>query len=112
MERKKTVSVRSIENAPSAQDNVTRKAVAARSGQKGSAVVFEYSVGSASEAGAGVTPANVSSVQVKGDVGSQRTSRGAGTHREEQDEMAVVAPGFDCQGSAAAADAVAVALPS
>lgn len=69
-----------------ARESVTREAVAARRGQKSSAVVIENSVALTSEAAAGVAPADVMSMQETGDVGSQRSTRGAGTPGEEKDE--------------------------
>lgn len=107
--RKKRANVRSDENVPVARGNATEEAVAATSGQEGLAVVIEDSVGPAPEAAAGATPADIKSVQVTDDAGSQRLTGIAGALQETEDEVAVMVPCLDGQESAAAADTLAVA---
>lgn len=107
-EREKRANVRLDANVPGSREKVAREAVAARSGQEGSVVVIENSVASAFGVAAGATPVDDSSVQITGDVRYQRSTECAGAHREEEDEVAVVAASVGGQGSAAVAHAVAV----
>lgn len=108
--QKEGADVRSVENVPIARENVTRKAVAAKSRQEGSTVTIEDSVAPASETAAGATLADVRSAQITGDVGSQRSARSADVHHEEEDEEGVAAPGLEGQRSLVVANAVIVAV--
>lgn len=104
-------NVRSDENVLAARENDSREITSARSGQKGLVVVIIDRVSPAFEATTSATPADVSSVQVTGDVGSQRWTGCAGAHQEEENKVTVAGPGLDGQGFAAVADAVAVVVP-
>lgn len=95
-------------NMPAARGNNTQEAAAARSGQAGSAVVIEDMVASALEAGTDATIVDVRSMQLAGDVESQRSTKGAGARQEKEDGVAVTAPSTGEGGPAAVADAVAV----
>lgn len=107
--KKKMANVRTSENVSFARKNVTQKAVAAKSRQEGSFVVTGNSVAPAPEVAAGATLVDVRSAQVTGDVRCQRSTSGAGAHPEEEDEVAVLAPGLGSDRSAVVADAVVVA---
>lgn len=71
----------------------------------------ENSVAPAFEAAAGATSADVRLVQVTGAVKIQRLTRGADSHQEEKDEVAVMMHGLGGLEPAVVADAVAVAAP-
>lgn len=55
-------------------------------------------------------PADVRSVQVTGDVGTQRSTRGAAARQEKDGEVAKVAPDLDQSVVPSEADAAAVAV--
>lgn len=73
-----------------APGNATQEAAAATSRQEGLLVMIEDSVASAPEAAAGAKPANVRSVQITGDVESQRSTRGVDARQEEDEVVAEV----------------------
>lgn len=73
-------------------------------------MVIKDGVVPALESAADVTPAHVRSIQVTGDVGSQRLTRGAGARQGKEAEAAVVAPRLGVQGSAAVANVVVMEL--
>lgn len=75
-----------------ALENLTQEAAAMTSGQEGSVAVIVESISPTSEAAAGATPADVRSVQVMGDVGSQQSIEGADACQEREEEVAEVAP--------------------
>lgn len=110
--RKMRANGRLDEDVPAARELVAVVAGAAWSGEEGSVVAFEDSVALASESAAGAVPADVRTVQVAGDVGSKRSTRGVGAHREERKDVTAAASGGAGQMSAAAIDAVAVGAPA
>lgn len=63
-----------------------------------------------SEPAAGAMPANVSSVQVTGDIGSQRSTGVADARLEEKEEVAKVAPGLGGPVVSSAANSATVAV--
>lgn len=75
-------------------------------------MLIEDSVAQASEVVVGATPADVRSVQVKSDVGSQGFSRDVDARQEETDGVAEVVLGLSGQLFAAVADVVVVASPA
>lgn len=64
------------------------------------------------KAAADTATADAKSVQVMDDIRSHRSTTGTSAHQNGEDELAVVAPGLGSIGSAAVADAVAVANPA
>lgn len=92
-----------------ARKNVTQEAATARRGHKVLVVAIKDSVATAPRAAAGATSGHARTGQATGNVGSQRSARGAGTHQENEDEVVVVASDSGGQGSVAVADAVIVA---
>lgn len=110
--RKKRAKVSSIENVATAQESVTHGAATVRSGQEGSVAVIEDIIAPTSEAAVCKMPTDVRSVQVTGDVGSQRLIRGVDARQEAEDEVAEVVLGLGGQVHAAVADAVTVVDPA
>lgn len=88
--REKRAKMRLDENVAVAGESVTQETTAVRSEQKSSVVVIEDNVASASETAAGATLADVRSVQVTSDVGSQRPIGNADARPEEEEEVAEV----------------------
>lgn len=110
--RKKKPNVRSDVSVLVAREDVTQEAVTKMGGQKCSVVVNEDSVVPASETASATTPAIPRSVQVTGDVRSQRSTGAAGAHQSAKNEVVVVKPGLRGQESAAVAESAAVVAPA
>lgn len=85
--------MRSDENVSAVRESYTRGRCREKRA-KGLVAVIGDSRTSASEAAACAAPANVRTVQVTGDVGSQRLTSSVGARQEEKNEVAVVAPGI------------------
>lgn len=96
-------------NVAGARGNVSQKAFVAKSRQESLVVEIEDSVASTKEGAASAAPAPVRSVQVAGDVGRQRSTRGADPRQEEKNEVAEIAPGLVGPMFPAVTDVAAVA---